>query len=160
MPVVGVVPPVPVELPPQAARSTSTLSAIRKNKTSLSCFRAGKIPEVIDWFINISFLSLLVTPAMRTSHVTIYRYLRIDVTGLFFKTGKDANSEPGIGDRRSVSSSVSGFPRSTSSSQPGRDSTPLPEISTPLQFVAVALPLPEDDRKQGIHAFLLCNSPT
>ena len=56
MPVVGVVPPVPVEPPPQAARSTSTLSAIRKNKTSLSCFRAGKIPEVIDWFINIFFL--------------------------------------------------------------------------------------------------------
>jgi hypothetical protein len=49
-------PSVPVEPPPQAARSTSTLSAIRKNQTSLSCFRAGNIPEVMDWFIHLFFL--------------------------------------------------------------------------------------------------------
>ena len=53
--VVGVV-PVFVELPPQAARSTSVLSATRQNKTGLSCFLAVEIPKVIDLFKSIFFL--------------------------------------------------------------------------------------------------------
>ena len=56
--VVGVVPlPVLVELPPQAAKSTSALSATRQNKTGLSCFLAVEIPKVIDLFKSIFFSS-------------------------------------------------------------------------------------------------------
>ena len=54
VPVVGVV-PVLVELPPQAARSTSALSATRQNKTGLRCFLAVEIPKVIDLFKSIFF---------------------------------------------------------------------------------------------------------
>ena len=55
VPVVGVV-PVLVELSPQAARSTSAISATRQNKAGLSCFLAVEIPKVIVWFMSIFFL--------------------------------------------------------------------------------------------------------
>src|SRR6266702_7420819 len=61
--VVGVV-PVFVELPPQAARSTSVLSATRQNKTGLSCFLAVEIPKVIDLFKSIFFSSFFPLPPM------------------------------------------------------------------------------------------------
>jgi hypothetical protein len=55
--VVAVVPdPVPVEPPPQAARSTSALSTSMHNDASLRCFRAGVIFIVIGLSISILFL--------------------------------------------------------------------------------------------------------
>ena len=59
--VVGVV-PVFVELPPQAASSTSALSATRQNKTGLRCFLAVEIPKVIDLFKSIFFSSFFLLP--------------------------------------------------------------------------------------------------
>jgi hypothetical protein len=44
VPVVGVVPVPVVDPPPQAARSTSTLSVTRQNKIGLSCFFIVEIP--------------------------------------------------------------------------------------------------------------------
>ena len=63
VPVVGVV-PVFVELPPQAARITSALSATRQNKTGLSCFLVVEIPKVIDLFNCIFFSSFFPLPPM------------------------------------------------------------------------------------------------
>jgi hypothetical protein len=54
--VVVVPDPVPVEPPPQAARSTSALSTSMHNDASLKCFRAGVILIVIGLSISILFL--------------------------------------------------------------------------------------------------------
>ena len=48
--------PVPVEPPPQAARSTSALSTSMHNDATLRCFRAGIILIVIGLSISILFL--------------------------------------------------------------------------------------------------------
>ena len=48
--------PVPVEPPPQAARSISALSTNMHNDASLRCFRAGVILIVIGLSISIVFL--------------------------------------------------------------------------------------------------------
>jgi hypothetical protein len=69
--VVGVVPlPVLVELPPQAARRTTALSATRQNKTGFICFFVFESLKVVVLFNCIFFL--LSERYYITSIATIY----------------------------------------------------------------------------------------